>query len=71
MICAISEDEFDGIIGGTDEATYAAIMCDSEAIHWLANGDHTAAGVVRRDRDGKQVSYSWGAYRDGECVASR
>ena len=68
MIGAITEDAFHAISGIREETEYMAIALGSEPIAWLGSAANTIAGVVRRDRDGKEVSYSWGAYRLMECI---
>jgi hypothetical protein len=62
VVCEITEDEFDAITGGAVMNEYVAIMAGSTAVAWLASDDRSVAGVVRRDRDGHEITYSWGCY---------
>ncbi len=63
----ITEDEFNAITGGGVMNEYVALVCGSTAIAWLATDDRAAVGVVRRDRDGEEISYSWGSYCGDRC----
>jgi hypothetical protein len=63
-----TETEFDELTGGGVMSEYVAIVCGSTAVSWLATEDKSIAGVVRRDRDGDEITYSWGCYRGAEFV---
>jgi hypothetical protein len=63
-----TETEFEELVGGTVASAYLTVVLNSVAIDWLASEDRAAAGIVRRDRDGAEVSYSWGAYLRGKCT---
>lgn len=68
MTLEIFEDEYCALNGGEVTDEYIAKVLGSTPVMWLRTDDCSATGVIRRDKDGNEITYSFGVHKGKNYV---